>query len=109
MQQTLELSPSGQLSMRNMLCVCLKRVEWDRAQFSIRLYPFLTVEPMEAERPIAIDPGIAFGRPILADRGISTAIIAEGLDAGESVEDLAEDYDLSPEEIGQVVLHERAA
>lgn len=105
----IELSPSGQLAMREMLGAYLKRVEWDRDQFPIRLYPFLTAEPVEAERPIAIDPGIAFGRPILSSRGISTAIIAERLDAGESVAALAEDYDLSPEDIGQAVLYERAA
>jgi len=41
--------------------------------------------------------------------GISTAAIADRIDAGESVSALAEDYDLSPEEIEQAVLYSRAA
>ena len=62
-----------------------------------------------AARAIAIDPAVAFGRPIVQRAGISTAAIADRLDAGESVEALAEDYDLSRDEIEQAVLYARAA
>ena len=41
--------------------------------------------------------------------GISTAAVPDRIDAGESVSALAEDYDLSPEEIEQAVLYSRAA
>jgi uncharacterized protein (DUF433 family) len=36
-------------------------------------------------------------------------VIAERIDAGESVEALAEDYDLAPAEVEEAVLYERAA
>ena len=42
-------------------------------------------------------------------RGVSTATIAERIDAGESVEDVAADYDLGQAEIEQAALYERAA
>ena len=62
-----------------------------------------------AERPIVIDPRIAFGRPVMLRKGISTSTIAERVDAGESVDDLAADYGLGPAEIEQAVVYERAA
>jgi uncharacterized protein (DUF433 family) len=84
------------------------RVEWDQWKFPVRLYPFPT-EALDGKRPIAIDANIAFGRPVLVRNSISTHAIAERLDAGESVADLAADYDLAPEDIEQAALYERAA
>ncbi len=79
------------------------------SRFPVRLYPFLSaVAPSEA-RPIVIDPRIAFGRPVVQRKGISTSAIAERIDAGESVDDIASDYELGPSEIEQAIVYERAA
>ena len=86
----------------------LKRVEWGEWQFPVRLYPYVSAEPT-ADRPIAIDPNIAFGRPVVLRAGVTTETIAGRIDAGETVAVLAEDYDLKPEEIEEAVLYERAA
>jgi uncharacterized protein (DUF433 family) len=59
--------------------------------------------------PIAIDPAIAFARPVLLSRGISTRAIVDRIDAGETPQDVAKDYDLTPDEVEQAVLYERAA
>ena len=107
--QLINLSASGQLAMRRLFDEHLKRVEWDEWQFPVRLYPFVSGETRIAEKPIAIDPKIAFGRPVVVRMGISTGTIAERIDAGETVQELASDYDLSPTEIEQAVLYERAA
>jgi len=104
----ISLSTSGQMAMRRLLEEHLKRVEWDQWQFPVRLYPYVSAEPT-TERPIVIDPNIAFGRPVVIRAGISTEAIAGRIDAGETVEALAEDYDLKPEEIEEAVLYERAA
>lgn len=105
----INLGASGQLAMRRLLEDHLKRVEWDDARFPIRLYPFAGAADRGAERSIAIDPQVAFGRPIVRRTGVSTAAIADRLDAGETVEALAEDYDLTRDEIEQAVLYARAA
>lgn len=105
--ELIDLSASGQLAMRKLLEEHLKRVEWDEWQFPVRLYPFVSVGT--GERPIAIDPKIAFGRPVVLRAGVSTGIIAERIDAGETVAELSEDYDLSPSEIEEAILYERAA
>lgn len=107
--QLINLSASGQLAMRRLLEEHLKRVEWDDDMFPIRLYPFISTNTLTADRPIAIDPQISFGRPVLLRMSISTAAIADRIDAGEPVDDLAADYDLTPAEIEQAVLYERAA
>ena len=105
----IELSASGQIAMRSMLNAHLARVEWDEWQFPVRLYPFTSAAAPIEKRPIAIAANVAFGRPVLVHGGITTAAIAERLDAGESLDDLAEDYDLSVAEIEDAVLYERAA
>lgn len=107
--QLINLSASGQLAMRRLFDEHLKRVEWDEWQFPVRLYPFVSGEMQTAERPIAIDPKIAFGRPVVIRMGISTGTIAERIDAGETVQELASDYGVSPTEIEQAVVYERAA
>ena len=58
---------------------------------------------------MAIDPAIAFGRPILLAHGISTAAIVARTDAGERPEDVAIDYGMTPDDVAQAVLYERAA
>lgn len=104
----IELSASGQIAIRKSLEDHLARVNWDRWSFPVRLYPYPTAA-LDGARTIAIDANIAFGRPVLVARGVSTHAIAERLDAGESVSELAADYDLMPADIEQAALYERAA
>jgi uncharacterized protein (DUF433 family) len=107
--ELIELSASGQLAMRRLFDEHLKRVEWDRSKTPVRLYPFLSAAAPSAERPIVIDPRIAFGRPVVLSKGISTSAIVGRIDAGETVPDVAADYDLGHSEVEQAILYERAA
>jgi uncharacterized protein (DUF433 family) len=107
--ELIELSASGQIAMRHMFNEHLDRVEWDEWKFPIRLYPFTAVGRAGTARPITIAANVAFGRPVLVQGGISTGAIAERIDAGESPAELAEDYDLSVDQIEEAVLYERAA
>jgi len=107
--ELIELSASGELAMRRLFDEHLKRIEWDAAKFPVRLYPFLSAAAPSEERPIIIDPRIAFGRPVLERKAITISAIAERIDAGETVDDLAADYDLGPSEIEQAIIYERAA
>ena len=106
--ELINLSASGQLAMRKLLEEHLKRVEWDHWQFPVRLYPYVSPDPT-TEKAIVIDPAIAFGRPIVSKAGVSTNTIVSRIDAGERVKDVAQDYDLSVDEIENAVLYERRA
>ena len=105
----INLTRSGQYAMRAVLDAHLKRVEWSADDLAVRLYPFVRGELADAPRLIAIDPGIAFGRPIIVKGGISTQAIADRIDSGESIVEVAEDYGLSDREIEEAVVYERAA
>ena len=107
--QLIDLSASGQIAMRRMLNEHLDRVEWDKWQFPVRLYPVISSEGVAAARPISINAEVAFGRPVIAQRGVTTGTIVERIDAGESPAALAEDYNLSIAEIEEAVLYERVA
>ena len=107
--ELIDLSASGQLAMRQLFNEHLNRIEWDKSESPIRLYPFLSVVSAGGERPIVINPHIAFGRPVVESKGVSTSVIVERIDAGESVEDVANDYDLGPSAIEQAILYQRAA
>jgi uncharacterized protein (DUF433 family) len=107
--ELIELSNSGQLAMRKMLEAHLRRVEWDPMRFPMRLFPFLAGSEAEGDRTIAIDPRVAFGRPVVQRVGVSTQAIVQRLDAGESVDDIASDYGLTRAEVEHAALYERAA
>lgn len=107
--QLISLSASGQLAMQRLFQDHLKRVEWDDSKFPVRLYPFLANESPESTKPIVIQAELGFGRPIVQKVGVSTGAIADRIDAGEQVRDLADDYGLTESEIVEAVLYERAA
>lgn len=107
--QLIDLSASGQLAMRKVLEAHLRRVEWGADRLPFRLFPFVYPDGTESGRAIAIDPRVAFGRPTVQRAGVSTETIARRLDAGEDLEAVAADYDLTPGEIEQAVIFERAA
>jgi len=107
--ELIKLSASGQLAMRALFKAHLDRVEWDEWKFPIRLYPFVSSTIVGMEKPIAIDPSIAFGRPMVTSKSISTAAIAARIDAGETAEELEIDYDISADEINQAAIYERVA
>lgn len=105
----ISLSASGQFAMRELFLAHLDRVEWDDREFPIRLHPWVSSAVTSKERPIAIDPDIAFGRPVVKSKSISTAAITARIDAGETLEALAADYEISAEEVRQAVVYEHAA
>ncbi|MBI5487050.1 MAG: DUF433 domain-containing protein [Deltaproteobacteria bacterium] len=85
-------SSDGQIAMRQMLETHLRRVERDATGLATRLYLFTRrVEPDEP-RVVVVDPLLGFGRPVLVGTGIPTAVLADRYRAGESMDELADDY-----------------
>jgi uncharacterized protein (DUF433 family) len=107
--QLINLTRSGQLALKAVLEAHLSRVEWKHDGLPGRLYPFVRGEIGDGPRLIAIDPQIAFGRPVLVRAGVSTQIIAERIDVGESIQDIVADYDITEEEVQEAILYQRAA
>ncbi len=101
-------SHSGQIAIRDLLEAHLRRVERDPMGRASRLYPFtrkradrqsLLAEP----RFVMIDPEVQFGRPVLTGTGIPTLVIADRYKAGESIFDLARDYNRPEPEVEEAI------
>ena len=86
-------SRDGQVAMREVLSAALARVERDAAGVPVRLFPFTRTCHDAAPALVVIDPRIAGGRPVIAGTGHATEEIAERYKAGESIAELALDYD----------------
>ena len=81
------------MAIQEVLQAHLHRIDRDFRGIPVRLYPFTRKRDLQEEpRTVVIDPHVSFGRPVLAGTGIPTAVIAERYKAGESMDDLAEDY-----------------
>ena len=97
------ISKAGQLAMREMLGQALKRIDRDPSGVPVRLYPFTRAETADAPALIVVDPSLSAGRPVLAGTGLATVLIAERYKAGESVRELACDYERSEAEIEEAI------
>lgn len=86
-----EASAEGQVVMRDVMEAHLERLEWEQNTVA-RLYPFTRENGLIGPKSVFIDPRYSFGRPILRDSYVTTAVIAERYKAGESIDDLALDY-----------------
>jgi len=99
--QTVDASAMGQLVLDDFR-IHLERIEWED-HIAARLYPFTRISPANAPKSVLIDPRFSFGRPILQESRVATAVIAERYKAGESIEALADDYGCTTLEIQEGV------
>ncbi len=108
--ELINASKHGQLAMRAILEAHLRRIEQDVNGLAVRLFPFVrrkretSVDALLQEpRLIALDPRIAFGRPVIAGTSIPTAEIADRFGAGDSLTELADDYGRPSQEIEEAL------
>jgi uncharacterized protein (DUF433 family) len=103
----------GQEVMKEILERFLQRIDRDVQGSPLRLFPFTRPTEQIASgttpRLVVIDPVIASGRPITMRRAIRTSTIADRFNAGESILDLVEDYDLDAAEVEEAIRYERPA
>lgn len=107
--QLVNVSRSGQLSIRELLDAHLRRIEHDRGGFAARLFPFSRGNALDVPRIVVVDPRISFGRPVIAGTSVRTEVIAARLKAGESIETLADDYRIEVPRIEEAIRYELAA
>lgn len=100
----INLNRANQLGIRLVLHQFLERIEVDEANMPARLFP-----SDRCDKIVVLDPWVAFGRPVIARRGISTSAIVARINAGETEEEIAEDYDLQTLEVEEAVVYEQAA
>jgi uncharacterized protein (DUF433 family) len=85
----------------------LKRVEKRPLEGVVRLYPFITRDRNpDAPRTVAVDPTVAFGKPVIAGTGIPTAAVYQLFNSGDQIREIAEEYDRDPGEIEAAIRYE---
>lgn len=97
-----DVSGSGQWALGDILEGSLRRLDWESFG-PVRLFPFTRRGEFSEPKLVVIDPAISFGKPVLVGTGISTSTIAERYKAGESIEELARDYDRDSSEIQEAI------
>jgi uncharacterized protein (DUF433 family) len=100
--QLIEASADGQTIMRQVLEAHLERLEWENRSVA-RLYPFTRARDLHSPKSVIIDPRYSFGRPVLAGAYIAIEVIVDRYKAGESIDELAEDYGCARLEIEEAV------
>lgn len=103
-EHLVNVSRSGQLAMKKVLTDLLTQVEWDEDNFATKLYP--QINSNHDDKILTIDPHISFGKPTITGTGIPTKVIAQLYDAGDSIEEIANDYDCTLVQIEKAILFE---
>lgn len=101
--QLVNISRAGQTAIRDVMQSALKRIERDTRGIPIRLFPFTRNQLNNSPALVVMDPRISAGRPVITGTGLATEIIAERYKAGDSIRDLAKDYDRKPSEIEEAI------
>ena len=99
----INISRAGQTAMREIISAALRRIDRDLEGVPIKLYPFTRNTMDDAPAMVVIDPALSAGRPVIAGTGLATQLIAERYKAGESVNDLARDYERGNVEIEEAI------
>lgn len=91
---------SGQLVLTPVASRFMERVDFieEPPRWALRILP------MGKDSPVVIDPEYSFGSPTV--RGIRTEVIAELVEAGEDIDEVAEDFSLEAAEVRAAVAYE---
>lgn len=103
----INLNRAGQIAMRETLIAHLKRIDRAGIQGPVRFFPFIRSEDVEGSRTVSISPNVSFGRPVIAGTRITTAEIAGRVNAGDMVQKVAEDFDLTTQQVTDAILFEQ--
>jgi uncharacterized protein (DUF433 family) len=98
-------SRGGQTKLDGVLSE-LSRIEW-RDKRPIALFPVPGHGQDADARPIRISPLVAFGRPVLTGTRIPISAVADRFYSGESIGDLADDYEVPLSAVEEAVRVER--
>jgi uncharacterized protein (DUF433 family) len=104
----LDASRGGQYAIREVFEAALSRIDWGDRDTPVRLFPVLPeADSAEAPRTVAIDPQVGFGRPLLVDAGVPTSVIADRFLAGDTIDEMADDFEVPRQAIEDALRFEQ--
>lgn len=93
-RQTINVSRFGQLGLREVLDSYLERIERDAGFNPTKIFPI-----RQPGKVVSIMPTVSSGRPVIDSTGIPVASIWNRRRAGDSIEAIADDYEIPESEI----------
>jgi uncharacterized protein (DUF433 family) len=93
----------GQIQLREIILDRLKYVRRDPNGMPEKIVLFPATLDKQQGASVVIDPRLSFGRPVLDGLGVRTSILAERFKAGDSIDELAREYDAAPEAIQNAI------
>jgi uncharacterized protein (DUF433 family) len=93
-QVLLELGSGGQSAFEAVVTPFCHRLDFDASSDLASRY-----FPLGRKIPVIVSPAHAFGRPVIAGTNLPTETIASLVRGGESLDDIAAEYQLSREEV----------
>ena len=107
LSETVSLGKKGQLAFKEIVDIYLDRLMKDSAGWPTEIYPIRHRDT--TKKPIVIVPTVASGQPVTARNSIRVAVLINRKDAGESAQQIAEDYGLTTLEVEQAIQYMEAA
>ena len=105
--ETVNLSRRGQLAFKEIVDAHLDRVVPDSSGWPERIYP---VRHRDLQRrPVVIIPTVCGGHPVTPQKGIRVSVLLSRRQAGESFQQIAEDYGLAQNEVEEAIRYMEAA
>jgi len=105
--ETVNLSKRGQLAFKEIVDVYLDRIVKDSLGWPEKIYP---IRHKDASRqPVIIVPNVAGGQPITPKKGVRISVLLNRHEAGESYQDIAEDYGLTRTDVEDAIKYMEAA
>ena len=104
----IDISAGGQWPLDAVIRNLLRRVHRGRRGI-VTYFPRVNDPKIDSDEyfPVVVDPEVCFGRPTIAGTGIPTDVVADRFLGGDTVKEMAEDYDLSEEQISAALRFER--
>jgi uncharacterized protein (DUF433 family) len=107
----IETAPMGQLALREVFGAHLERIDFEH-DIAVTLYPFARVHAglpkLDEPKIVKIDPRVEYGRPFIA-QGIRTESVSSRFEAGDTIAELARDYECPQEQIEEAIRYEYVA
>jgi uncharacterized protein (DUF433 family) len=101
LEEVINVSRSGQLGIREIVNSYLKRIQRDSFGLPLRLFPVVSKD--FENNVVCITPDIGSGRPIIHNQGVRASVVWSRHLAGETIPELADDYDMEVREIEQAI------
>ena len=105
--QTVNLSKKGQLAFKELIDAHLDRLVKDNNGWPTQIFPVRHRDV--SKKPIVIVPAVGGGQPITPHKGIRVAVLINRKQAGESYQQIAEDYGLTQFEVEEAIRYMEAA